>query len=1245
MIFDYNIRRRTIIMSATALFFVFISSILADFVPVYWRGEHIPPERISRFRGQSPEKLRESVIIELKDYSDSRQANILAILQDFGRRGRVRNIRPLWICNVICFDAELSSIEKIRSSIPHGEIRRVYSVELELFDPAVATSVPPPGDSLGWGVQRVNADHVWTEYGIDGSGVLVAILDSGVDFGSLDLADALWSNPGEIPFNGIDDDSNGYIDDWRGWDWTNEDPWPHDERGHGTHVSGTVGGRGVSGYGTGVAPGCTIMPLKILDSNGRGEETQVWEAIQYALEKGARVMNMSIGWRYSSGPDRASWRAAVEAACEAGVVMCIAGGNEGTTSGAPNNLRTPGDVPTALTVGATNFEDERASFSSVGPVAWDTIPGYLDYPYPPGYMKPNISAPGDSIPSVVIGGEYEYWDGTSMACPHVTGASALLLQLDSSLVHYDVVGIIESSAVDLGPAGVDSAYGAGLLDIVSAFALAAGYGWVAGNTIAGSVVEATEYSAWVEVDIAGNYSMKLPAGDRIVKADAFGYNADSTLATIIAGDTTYIDFLLSPGTPSDVELIVRDFDTGEPIPNPVFDFVDWPAESIVADSTGAIVVVIEETDPTEIRATKPGYIGDSRLITFTYLDKSIFYLHRAQDFEDDSILSHWGFPDDWEWGTVTTGFGPEARSGEKLWGTDLDSSYSDTTDSWLGLGSIDLIDDHDNPQLAFYQWYELEATSRGCWDGGNILARRPGGEWEIIDPVEGYPSFLNDYNPITGDQRGYSGEFTHRFWHEVRFDLDSWTGGEVEFVVHMGSDDNTTRQGWFIDDVAIMPETFREPIFRWAEISGGSMALSLKCTLYAVSDPIDTLHIFAHFDSPIADSIRLSLFDEFAMGETSAFSVGDTVETWFSAKDIVGRYALYPSGAPDSTITYIITDSLISDTTSPQVELYGYWCYRFEDLDSIDLGLIIGDESPWNAVFSWGETILSDSLIDFGENVDTLIFRIAVSGSAPIDWSISVTDSAGNTSIPITSEIEFSDNYTLDFHDNSQPAAPRHGSVWCWDSGAGWSAVLSDTVLDDLPLPLFKTAVAVDFVICGDYYFGPSSGGIIRVISEGWDTILTGPSSLPPTNPFYPCESGITMIGDSARFSFEPPSLNENYTIELAVACADTAFWRIDSIHFAPSTCIAEKFLPENPGLSIYPNPFNGNCRIELRGKIAEIEIIDITGRTVRNYFISNNTIEIIWDGRGQGGNLLPTGVYLIKAKGCDLIEKAVYIK
>ncbi|MGC9315770.1 MAG: hypothetical protein ACP5G4_09140, partial [bacterium] len=619
--------------------------------------------------------------------------------------------------------------------------------------------------------------------------------------------------------------------------------------------------------------------------------------------------------------------------------------------------------------------------------------------------------------------------------------------------------------------------------------------------------------------------------------------------------------------------------------------------------------------------------------------------HRAMDFEADSSIYHWGSIDDWEWGTVTPGFGPSGRSGAKLWATDLDSSYSDTTDSWLGLGTLDLSGEHEDPILAFYQWLELEATSRGCWDGGNIVARRPGADWEIIEPVGGYPIFLNDFNPITGGQPGFSGEHNFKHWHEVRFNLDSWTGGEVELAIHMGSDNNTTRLGWFVDDVALIPKTMQGPIFRYAKISGTALEIAVECTIYAVSEAIDTSTIRVHFVSPIVDSALLTLDGEFASVNLDWFSVGDTVRAWFSAFDIFGRSSIFPPEAPDSTIFFIISDSFPIDTTAPNIELYGNWPYRWDDLDSLTFGFIITEESPWEAAFNWGDVILTDSVSFAGFANETLLVRIPRAGAVSLDWNLSAVDSGGNFAETPLSRTNFAEYFAIDFRTSSQPAAPIDGTSWNWLPDSGWLTALIDTTLDILPLPLFESNSPTTIVLHGEFYFGPSSGGLLRAISEDWDTVLTGLSLLPPTNPHFPGASGITMIGDSAAFSFEPPSANAICEIEIIAACADTSFWRIDSISFAKTTGISESKLPRIADIRIYPNPFNSSCRIDFSGQIMGIEIIDITGRTVRDLDFPGGQNSIIWDGRDNGGLSVPTGVYLIRAKGCKIVRKTVYIK
>ncbi|RKZ28416.1 hypothetical protein DRQ36_10490, partial [bacterium] len=989
---------KLVIGGAFALFF-FTGSTLAEGSSYYWALPHIPPESLERYDNYSFDLRRRMVVSALKEHADSNQTEPLRLLRELESRGIVSDIRPLWICDVIRFKATTEALEIIEKSSLDGYVRESRPEPAELFDPLVEMFVPPPGDSLAWGLELVGAPEIWQEYGIDGSGVLVALLDSGVDFGSPDLIDALWVNSDEIPDNGIDDDGNGYIDDWRGYDWTETDGWPHDERGHGTHVAGIIGGRGAMGIGTGVAPGCTIMPLKILDSSGNGEEADVWEAIQYAIEHGARVMNMSIGWRYSGDPDRATWRATIESACAVGIVMCIAGGNENGYSGAPNNLRTPGDVPRALTVGATTIDDERADFSSVGPVAWDTISGYWDYPYPPGLIKPDICAPGDSVISIVNGGEYEYWNGTSMACPHITGAVALLLQLDSMLTHDSVKALIESSAVELGPAGKDSAFGSGRLNIPALFTLMTGFGWIKGNTEPGARIEVDPTGAWVFADDWGEFLIKLPEDSYSITADAFGFEPSISFAVVTAGDTTVLNLPLTPGAALPMRFVVRDFDTGEPIPGAGIIFEDWPSGTLWADVNGRLTEIITERDPALAVAFKPGYISAEDSINIAPPDTGIhyFYLHKAVDFESGPVLTHWGSIDDWEWGIPISG--PLARSGSHLWATRLDTTYSDTTDSWLRLGVLDLSGEVEAPAVAFWQWYELEATARGSWDGGNIKLSTATGGWEILPPEGGYPSFLDDFNPITGGEVGFSGEFGHLFWHEVRFPLDGFVGDTVELVIHMGSDNNTVRRGWFIDDLALLPRTKRGPIFRYVEADYSDGTVAVSGTLYAVTDPIDTTEIFVCGSGASDDTIALNLFGEYFYGEFTGPFATDTLYIWLSAEDISGRLSLYPQFAPDSVIAIsVVIDTAVGDTVPPCIDRWAYWPERSTESDSARLLFIISDDSPVTAKIRWSEGGISDSISPGVISADSHYFAIplATAGVDNLFWELEVFDTAGN---------------------------------------------------------------------------------------------------------------------------------------------------------------------------------------------------------------------------------------------------------
>jgi subtilisin family serine protease len=177
-----------------------------------------------------------------------------------------------------------------------------------------------------WGRDLIDAPEVWTQ-GITGENVVVAVIDSGVDYNHPDLFANIWSNQDEIANNGIDDDNNGYVDDSRGWDFVNQDNQPMDFNNHGTHVAGIIAAT-IDGVGiTGVAPNAEIMPVRVLDENGFGKISEALAGIRYAVENGADVINLSLGGNdyVSEVLDTISW------AVQQGVVVVVAAGNESQT--------------------------------------------------------------------------------------------------------------------------------------------------------------------------------------------------------------------------------------------------------------------------------------------------------------------------------------------------------------------------------------------------------------------------------------------------------------------------------------------------------------------------------------------------------------------------------------------------------------------------------------------------------------------------------------------------------------------------------------------------------------------------------------------------------------------------------------------------------------------------------------------------------------------------------------------------
>jgi len=251
----------------------------------------------------------------------------------------------------------------------------------------------------------INALGAWNEVTGTRDGAVIAVIDTGVDIHHPDLAANIWVNEDEIPGNGVDDDGNGVVDDVNGYNAVDDNVDVVDRRGHGTHVAGTIGAVGNNGQGVvGVNWQTRIMPVKIFDNSGRATVDGIVRGLKYAHDNGASISNNSWGSRgYNEVLDHAFGEAH-------DMLHVVAAGNDG------RRIDLGGSYPAALghdhilTVGATNREDELATFSNYGSFAVD------------------VTAPGRDIHSTWPGAAYKTISGTSMAAPHVAGAAALLAQ-------------------------------------------------------------------------------------------------------------------------------------------------------------------------------------------------------------------------------------------------------------------------------------------------------------------------------------------------------------------------------------------------------------------------------------------------------------------------------------------------------------------------------------------------------------------------------------------------------------------------------------------------------------------------------------------------------------------------------------------------------------------------------------------------------------------------------------------------
>lgn len=283
-----------------------------------------------------------------------------------------------------------------------------------------------------WGLSAVNGIRASSAWDVSkgSSDVVVAVIDTGLDYRHPDLAANVWTNSKEIPDNGIDDDGDGVVDDVHGYNAASGSGDPFDDNSHGTHVSGTIGALGNNSVGVvGINWHVRIMPIKFLDSNGSGSIASAIQAIDYMITMKQRGVNIKVANNSWGGPGYSqALFDAIQRANDAGIVFVAAAGNEANDNDASPAYPASYELPNVVSVAAVDENGNLASFSNYGASTVD------------------IGAPGVHILSTVPNGQYASYSGTSMATPHVTGALALLQSVSPELSSAELIQRLYDSA-------------------------------------------------------------------------------------------------------------------------------------------------------------------------------------------------------------------------------------------------------------------------------------------------------------------------------------------------------------------------------------------------------------------------------------------------------------------------------------------------------------------------------------------------------------------------------------------------------------------------------------------------------------------------------------------------------------------------------------------------------------------------------------------------------------------------------